>query len=237
MNSFKSLLILLLITISSVTYSQHIKVGVHTGIGAYSMKGLKELNAIVLKNLPFQASILSDYPPYFYYKPAILLSFDKLNAGFQVAYYSTGSRISSKDYSGEYLFNTKTNCIAPSVYLDYTLFSILKKYPVSLFSEGGITFSKLNLKEVLTVNDEEIINSSNAYKSKNYYLEPGLTFGYQIYRYFNLELNTSYFFQFDKNSFVSDKNEILNDGEKSIGPDWSGLRFGLSVLVKTPFKK
>lgn len=237
MNSLKNSLILLVLTISSVAYSQHITFGIHAGVGTYSMKGLKDLNAAVFKILPFQARILSDYPPYFFYKPAFLLSFYKFNAGFQAAYYSTGSRISSKDYSGEYLFNTKVNCIAPSVYFDYSLFSISGKYPVSLFSEAGITFSKLDLKEVLTVNNEEITNSSYAYKSKNYYVEPGFKVGYQIYRFINLELNTSYFFQFGKNVFKSDNNDILNDGEKTIGPDWSGLRIGFSVLIKTPFKK
>ena len=28
---------------------------------------------------------------------------------------------------------------------------------------------------------------------------------------------------------------LLNDDKETIGPNWTGLRFGLSIMVKTPF--
>ena len=50
-------------------------------------------------------------------------------------------------------------------------------------------------------------------------------------------LNAGYFAQFGKNDFESDKNEVLNNRNETIGPDWSGLRVGLSLSVSLPHKK
>jgi len=188
MNKIKYILTAMLFSVCAVSYSQNLDFGIQTGIGFYNMNGLKSLNATVFKSLPFQAGVISDYPPFFYYKPVFFLSFNKFRVGLQASFYSTGSRISSKDYSGEYLFDTKTYCIAPSANIDFLLFTFCNKYKLFLFSEGGITYS-------------------------------------------SLELNASYFFQFGKKVFESDKGEILNDGKRAIGPDWSGLRFGITLLL------
>ncbi len=236
MNRKKSILIAILFFLCSSSYSQIFEFGIQTGIGFYNMKGLKRLNSTVFKSLPFQAMVISDYPPYFYYKPALLMAFKKLRFGLQASFYSTGSRISSKDYSGEYLFDTKTYCIVPSAYIDFLLFTFFSKYKLSLFSEGGITFSGLNLKEQLTVSNQDITNSSYSFQSQNYYVEPGVKFRRSIYKSISLELNASYFFQFGNSVFESDKGEILNDGKRAIGPDWSGLRFGMSILLTRPLK-
>lgn len=225
MNRIKFPLLLLLVSFCSMALAQNIKFGIQLGIGTYSMTKLKELNTSVFESLPFKAKIVSNYPPYFYYKPAFLFSFKRANIGLQAAYYSTGSRISSKDYSGEYLFDSKVSCIAPGVYADLYLFSLFKECRVAVFSEGGIIYSKLGLKESLIVDNQEIINKSFQDKFKEYYVEPGLKFAYKAYPSVILELNMSYFVQF------------TGDGLVSHGPDWRGLRLGLSVMATTPFKK
>jgi len=236
MNKIKNILIALLVSIFSISYSQNMEIGMQTGIGFYTMKDLKKLNDNVFKALPFQASVIVDYPPFFYYKPGISVSFNKFAVGLQAAFYSTGSRISSKDYSGEYLFNIKTNCIAPGAYFDLLLFSLPEKYKLSLFSEGGVVFSGLDLKEDLTVGDQEITNSSYSFTTHNYYFEPGLKFRRSIYKSVSLELNAGYFFQFGKKAFETTKGEILGTGNTAIRPGWNGLRFGISVVLAGPAK-
>jgi len=218
-------LLLLLLAFCSAAFAQNIKFGVQLGIGTYSMTKLKELNTSVLESLPFEAKIVSNYPPYFYYKPAFLFSFYRMNIGLKATYYSTGSRISSKDYSGEYLFDSKVSCLAPGVYADFYLFRIFKDCRVAVFSEGGIIYSKIEFKESLIVDNEEIINKSFDDNFKEYYVEPGLKFEFRVHPAIMLELNTSYFVQF------------TGEGLVSKGPDWRGLRLGLSVLATTPFKK
>lgn len=233
----KKTLFIISIFFYSIAFSQNIEFGIQSGIGLYRMKELKGLNTIVLNSLPFQAKIISNYPPNFYYKPIFLLSIKKFNVGFQTLYYSSGSRISSKDYSGEYLFDTKIRCIAPSIYSDYFLFSLFGKYRLSLFSEEGITFSTLNLMGAITVNNQDTLNLSSIYNTMNYYIEPGLKFGYKIFRFVSLELNTSYFFQIGNNIFKTEENEIINPFYGTIGTDWNGLRVGLSILVTIPLKE
>lgn len=237
MNRIKNILLLILSSYCSIAYSQDIELGIQTGIGTYNMKDLKGLNEVFFKSLPFQVKMISNYPSYFYYKPTFLLSFNKFRIGLQASYYSTGSRISSKDYSGEYLYDTRINCIAPSVYGDFSLFQLFGKCKVMLYSEGGVTFSQLSLKEDLTVDNENLTNSSYAFKSRNYYIEPGLKLEYQLSKLMNIGLDAGYFAQFGKNDFVSDKNEVLNNRNETIGPDWSGLRVGLSLSVSLPHKK
>ncbi len=216
--------------------TNYLEIGMQTGIGFYTMKDLKKLNDNVFKDLPFQARVIADYPPYFYYKPAISASFNKFSFGLQAAFYSTGSRISSKDYSGEYLFNIKTKCIAPGAYIDLLLFTFPDNYKLSLFSEGGIAFSGLDLKEHLTVGEQEISNSDYSFKSQNYYFEPGVKFRRSIYKSVSLELNAGYFFQFGKKAFETDKREILSTGNTAIRPGWNGLRIGISVLLTMSVK-
>jgi hypothetical protein len=234
MNKIKYILIAMLFSDSLASFSQTFDLGIQTGIGFYNMKGLKSLNAYVFKSLPFQAKVISDYPPYFYYKPAIFMSFNRIRIGLQASFNSTGSRISSKDYSGEYLFDIKTYCITPGAYIDYSLFTLFSNYKLSLFSEGGIIFSNLDLKENLTLNKQNITSSSYSFQSQNYYIESGVKFRHSIYKSISLELNASYLIQFGKKVFKSDKGEILNDGKRAIGPDWGGLRFGLSILLTRP---
>jgi hypothetical protein len=237
MNEIKNLLIAILFSICSLSYSQNLGLGIHSGIGFYNMNDLKNLNSAVFKSLPFQAKVISDFPPFFYYKPALFMSFNKFSFGFQATFYSTGSRISSKDYSGDYLFDTKITSIAPSAYIDFLQFTFLKNYKLALFSEGGFLFSSLDLKEHLTISDQNITNSSYSLKSKNYYIEPGIKFRYDLYKSISLDLNASYFFQFGKEVFESDKGALVNDENKAIGPDWSGLRFGIAILLKRPLKQ
>jgi hypothetical protein len=236
MNIIRSLLILICLCSNYPGYTQSLGVGLQTGIGFYNMEELRAFNAEVFGTLPFKAKIISDYPPYFYYKPSCLISFGKITTGFKATYYSSGSRISSRDISGEYLLDTRINSIAPGLYIDLHLFSI-SKYKIWLFNEGGFLFSKLRMKENLTVDGQELIHSSYNFKSENYFIEPGLKVDYNIYHFISIEINTSYFTQFGKNIFETNQGEIIDYGQGPVHPDWNGFRFGLSLLIKAPLLK
>jgi hypothetical protein len=237
MNKIKGILLITVLFYGSLAYSQSIKFGFQTGVGAYSMGELEYFTSSVYKSLPFQAKVTSDYPPYLYFKPSVLLSFKRINFGFQVSKLSTGSRISSKDYSGEYLFNAKVKCLAPSVYFDYGHFSMFNRFKVSVFIETGIIFSKLELKEYLTLNDQVMINYKYNFTSKNYYAEPGLKIEYLINKILSAEFSSSYSIQFGKKNFVTSDGMTINGKNSGVGPDWSGLRFGISFIVTYPLRQ
>lgn len=232
----KKYVIILVVFLSSATYSQEIKIGFKTGLGVYNMEDLKDLTSEIYSSLPFEAKVVSNYPSFIYYKPGLYRSLNKFNLGVQVSFNSTGSRISSKDYSGEYKFDTKINGIAPSVYVDYTLYSFSEKFMIQLTFEGGIIFSEISFAEDLFINDQQILNKSYSYKVQNYFFEPGFKIDYQLYEFFSIGLTGNYLSQFGNNVFESDDNGNLYHGENILGPDWSGLRIGLSIMFSVPTK-
>lgn len=99
-----------------------------------------------------------------------------------------------------------------------------------MYAEGGIAFSRLNISETLTVNDEKLLNSSYSFKVRNYYLEPGLKFEHTIYRFISAEFVAGYFVQFGKSDLTTDKNEMIIVGGHALNVEWTGFRCGLSVM-------
>ncbi|MDP4273492.1 MAG: hypothetical protein Q8907_04360 [Bacteroidota bacterium] len=98
--------------------AQDIRLSFQTGYGFYNMKSLSDFTKEAYKSLPFEAKIISNYPPYFYYQPAIKFSNDRFGIGLVYLFQTTGARISSKDYSGEYLYDSKINCYSPAIVFD-----------------------------------------------------------------------------------------------------------------------
>ena len=72
---------ILLLVFSLQAKSQEYHLMFQTGMGNYSMSDLKGLNQINLKRLPFEAKIVSDFPPYWTYRPAVLVKFNRISLG------------------------------------------------------------------------------------------------------------------------------------------------------------
>jgi hypothetical protein len=236
MSRTRILLLLLACFIYTRASSQTIKVGFQSGLGTYRMQELEKVTSLVYEGLPFKAAVLASYPSWLYYKPELWFSLHRFNLGINASFCSSGSRISSKDYSGEYLFNTKVKSFAPGIYADYFVYSLKGKYNVSVFSEGGVLLSKMTLKETLTVNSTEILNTSYTFKSLNYFAEPGIKLAYDLNRNISFELSAGYLVQFGRSDFKTDRDEIFNFNHHEIGPGWSGFRFGLGILYQFPGK-
>ena len=210
--------------------SQEIYFGLESGIGSYSMKGLKDFNSIIFKSLPFEARQVSNYPAYFYYQPLVAVHYNWLTLGVKGGYISSGSRISSHDYSGDYLFDTRIQSFVPAVFTDIKLFTILGKISFLADLEGGILYSKLGVSEKFTMNSQLVTDYSNSFSSKNYYLEPDVKISYNLKESLLIQFNAGYAFQFGKKVFVSSGNEILGTYYKTYGPDWTGIRVGISLI-------
>lgn len=231
---FKIKLLLVLILFNHNAYTQDLSIGIQSGIGSYKMKDLKEINATIIRTLPFEAKITSNYPPFLYYKPSVLISFENISFGFQFSIISSGSRISSKDYSGEYKFDNKIKGLIPGLILEATIISINEKFKIVILTEGGIINSELRSKETLFVNEEEIVNESYFFKSKNYHLSPGFKLKYELNQYFNIELNSSYFIQVGDNNLKNRdvEREIFNQDYSKTS--WNGTRIGMSFVFNIP---
>ena len=147
------LILLLQITSHAAVFSQELNINLESGLGSYKMNDLKELNDMVLESLPFDSKITENFPAYFYYKPSLILSFNKfINFGIVWSFQSTGSRVSRTDYSGEYLYDMKIRASSPGLLIEF--YYPIDKFRISFSNEFGINYSKLNLKEYLRVYSE-----------------------------------------------------------------------------------
>jgi len=228
-----SFLLILFFPASYALNGQNIKFGIQTGIGTYNMSDLRNLNEVLTQKNPLNPKITSNYPPFIYYQPTIIFEFNFINIGFLYSRQSSGSRISIKDYSGEYRFDSKINSNVFGI-LSEIRFNPSDKLEFKLYSELGVLQTSLKLSEFFEVNGQPNLNDNYSFKSVNYYFEPGIKLSYPI-KQFCAEFNLGYFSQFGEET-LSGKETLTNyDGDK-IKADWSGLRCGLSVFYKIPYK-
>ena len=210
----------------------HLKLGYQIGFGTYSMGSMKNINNQVSESIPFDTKIVDNFPGYLYFRPSISLESAGYSIGLIYTFQSTGSRISAKDFSGEYLFDTKVLSTAPGIYGDINILS-QKKSKLSIYSMTGLLFSKLKMHEFLTLQNSQVSNQNIDYKAQNYFLEPGLGY-YYFLGSFSLGLNAGYFITIGSQTFYSgdNKKNVLHDykNQQDVKPDWNGVRVGFSIL-------
>lgn len=220
---------ILFLVISIHSYSQHLKIGFESGYGSYKMLDLKDLNTLIKKSFPFTTEMVSDFPSHIYYKPSVIIKFNRFGVGMNYEFLSTGSRISGKDYSGEFRtdFLVKSNVYGFSGEF-YSKFQ--KGYQIICYLNVGKSFSTLNASQFFKVQDSVFYDSKSIYKAHNYLIEPGLRLEYS-YKSFSIGLNGGYAFQFGGESFGLQGNKDIKLGN-SARPDWSGIRLGISLYYK-----
>ena len=226
--NFKLFLLVILSFWFTSSKAQNIKLGLQTGYGFYNMSSLKDVSKNALNQLPFEAKIVSDYPPYFYYQPTIRFSKNNFEYGITYLFQTTGSRISSKDYSGEYRFDTKINSNGPGIFID-GIIADNKDFETGLFLQAGINLSKLKVNEYLQI--DSLTNSTDyKFTSHSFYLEPGINFSYSI-NHICFELNFGYHKEMSRINFSqsgSNSNEIPLKTDFLEGDMWDGFRLGIT---------
>jgi len=125
------------------------------------MHHLKELNDEVESQLPFDVKSVDNFDPGFYFGGSLQTTFSsKVLLGIVYQYYTTGSRIGQKDYSGYYTFDQIANGhfvgLEPGVI-------VLNKKAISIAAsvQGGALFSGIKLNEHLVVGETESTDSQN----------------------------------------------------------------------------
>jgi hypothetical protein len=226
----KYLFIFFIILYSFTLKAQFLKVSIEVGIGTYQLSGLKEINESVLSDLPINGKLVHDFPATFYYRPSISLKFKRFNFGYSHTYKSTGARISTKDYSGEYRFDMISSAHSPSLHIDYLL-SQNTKIETYVRLLGGVSFSDLSVEEFFELNEEVHTNESFEFSSNNYFFEPGFYFTYPI-KGLLLESHIGYHISMGDNTLTDSSGdiELTNpDNGNSIPPNWGGIRIGIGL--------
>jgi hypothetical protein len=225
------LLLLLSLFAGKCLYSQQFSIGFSGGVGTWRMNELKSLNETVQPN--FDAKLVTDFPARFYYQPSLLMKMDKVTLGLNYTYQSTGSRISAKDYSGEYRFDMLVHSNNVGVYAAMDVVT-LKNSRLSVYVKPGLSFSNLEIKQYLILLNTVLDDQSVSFKALNYYLEPGMEYSWSVFPSFSIEVNLGYYLQAGKQDFYTDGDkdrELTNpvSGE-SVKPNWTGIRFGLTLV-------
>lgn len=229
-----------IIIISQVnSYSQSVSFGFQTGLGIYSMPSLENLNQTVQGELPFNSEIVTSFPPYFNYRPMFMIRGKKYGFGISYLFQSTGSRISSRDYSANYKFDMLVKSYCPGLNFDLLLLK-RKKSELSTYTGFGIVLSKLQINEKFELNNVIESNTKIKLKSNNYFIEYGLIFSFVLYKSISLGINGVYFLLLGDQAYYinNDKDLVLMDNmNKPIKPEWNGFRVGLTFFYNIGRKK
>jgi hypothetical protein len=197
------------------------------------MSDLQLINDEVINDLNFSTQLVSDFPPFFYFRPAFMVNFKDQAIGFVYTFCSTGSRISGKDYSGEYNFDMVVNSNSPGFCYRKSL-CLNNKINLSFNTIVGGTFSNLTIKEKVVLFDSTLANLNLKFRSASLFLEPGLVLSYSI-KDFNIGLNIGYYIQFGAQGFYMGNVEnklYINSSNEPLKPNWNGYRIGVSLIYR-----
>jgi hypothetical protein len=231
--TMRTFFVAILLVFQLNSFSQSFKLGIQSGYGSYSMSGLKGFNSFVVSSIPFETRVVDSYPSYVYYQPSLIYSFNDFSFGALYSYQSTGSRISSVDYSGEYKLDTriKTSAIGFSIEHNFRIVENPMPY-FAPYLKLGYMFTSMQLNEFLRVYDETYVDYGLQLSSDNYFIEPGIKIGYGFGK-LDTNLSLGYLFQFGDGYLKGpNKTYLITDKDKKISPDWSGFRLGISLVFR-----
>lgn len=197
---------------SFIVSSQKLVISFESGVGTYSMKNLKLVNNSASTAVPFETKLVDDFPPYFYFRPSVTLKFNSHNIGLVYNMQSSGARITSKDYSGEYVLDMKVKSNSIGILNEFD--TNKGKSILSFYTIAGMNFSEINLVENLTVFDQKAPSEEVNLPSNSYFIEAGIKPKFTFNK-LALGLNLGYNYQF--------KNK------KELTPEWNGVRVGLFI--------
>lgn len=225
-------ILILLILLSAEVNSQQFSLGVQLGTGTYSMSDLKTINEITMKNLPFNTKTVANFPPFINYSASFLFTAGTVYAGLTYSFLSTGSRVSGKDYSGEYRFDMLINSNSPGIYAAIDLFQ-KGKIRYSFYTTSGVMFSNLEIKEYLRVLETTLKDETLKFRSFNLFTEPGFKITYP-FKFLDIGINAGYAFQYYNRLFLYKENKEIYLANPTSGnpvkPGWNGFRAGLSAV-------
>lgn len=233
-NLFFILTTLTVFLTGTVLSAQTVSFSAGTGAGTYNMKQLRDLNEVLQGEMPFETRIVSDFPPFLYYSASFRVRVNNFRYGLEYSYLTTGSRVSAKDYSGEYLLDMTLNGHSAGLSAGYVIPSS-GKLEFSFSGVAGVIFTSLRINENLVVQENQIPDTKLRARSETPYAGPviGISCPAGV---FDFGLNAGYLVQITKGKFaLTDGTEgiLLNPSTgKSVGPGWDGFRVGLTAGVR-----
>lgn len=200
-----------------------------TGFATYQMNDLKGLNELTAKTLSFDVSTVNNYDPGIYFGGSLGFKIHSTwNIGIVYQYFSTGSRIGQKDYSGKYTFDQLAN----GHFFGIESKSITSKQNlinVSFLLQVGILLTGIELNEYLNVSGTEK-QESQSFSAFSPVIYPAVNIsGPYISR---IKGYISFGGMYDTGGKVhlsGNKKALLSVDNNKIKTEWSGLRVSLGL--------
>lgn len=209
--------------------AQDFKLVLQTGYGFYDMSSFSKITQKNLSRLAFNAKVVSDYPPCLYYQPMLVIPLEYVDFGIAYLNQTTGSRISSKDYSGEYHLDTKLSCNSPAIFFGRRLAGF-KLFRIDLSLLVGMNISNVKVEEFLQVGTEQHTNDYK-FSSSSGFFKPSIDL-LVPWRRFSLGLNCGYLKEFVRKDYIqldSNNNKLITQEQMENIDLWDGFRLGLSL--------
>jgi hypothetical protein len=228
----KTSLTLLYILFFSQVFSQDFQTEYQAGIGYYKMEELRSFIGQTVGLLPFEPEIMNDFPPFVYHRPAFVLIWDRIEFGLSWSRLSTGLRYSLKDYSGEYLLDSRISANQPALLFNVCL-NTKHRLRFLIGNQVGWIASRMTLTEILYLDDHKKIDEEYILRSTDVSWEPGFKISYPL-SVFQFHLYAGYTLQ------IKGKGLYIREGGEEIYPKyrgyplhagWTGLRWGGGVAI------
>lgn len=204
---------------------QHLEILGTTGIGMFRMKDLKGLNNSVIESLPFPAKVTADFPPRACFGGRLTYTFRRnYKLGLSFEYASTGSRISSRDYSGSYRLDNLVRSSALGIINEFRIAG-WNGLQLDITVLTGPILSNIRMEEELQVADTSFTDL-NTFRALGFFAEPQLTLTWEI-RWLKFGIYIGYLLD-------SGGELTAGDGGKyKTSVSWTGLRAGLILGIST----
>lgn len=215
---------ILIITACMQLQGQKVELMFTSGMAGYSMRDLKTTNDDLQSQIPFSTKLTANFPMTFQFGGHFAVQLSNLyKIGVLYTYNSTGSRITSSDYSGSYYYDNIVTGNTIGILNGFRLYAY-KAFRVDLQANIGIVASILKITEELNVADTTFTSAVH-YSAVGMYLEPSMEISYQ-WKHLKGGIYLGY--------FLNPMGRIRNEsGQKSSSTiNWSGLRFGIEIGIR-----
>lgn len=226
----KNILIALIVFIPfSSALSQTWQIGIGSGKLIYSQKTLKAFNEGISILLPFETAITDDFPATPFFRGEAGYNFKKFLLGVNYTYNSTGSRLTSSDYSGNYYFDVILTGHITGISCGYYI-SMKNNWKLYYMADLGTIFSSLKLSESITIGDFYDHEEKFIFGTTSFFAKPHFRLSYELYK-IKVSLSGGYLIDFKAPFHLKDEKEskLLQLRGEDVKSSWNGFNAGLNV--------
>jgi hypothetical protein len=231
LKSFFTIFLLYQLSVNAQDSQSRLSFSVSTGYGSFNMHHLKELNDEIESQLPFDVKSVDNFDPGFYFGASLQTIFcSRLLAGIIYQYYTTGSRIGQKDYSGYYTFDQIAN--GHFVGLEPGMILLNKKViTIAASVQGGALFSGIKMNEQLVVGEVENTDSQNL-RAFSIAITPAVKASFPIIPPLRCSLSVGRMFDTGGEVHLPENRDaVLIINNSTVKTGWSGWRVAIELNI------